>query len=49
MDALKLMLEDNTDVEYSEVRFRSDQGLGSINIFVSWSNYAFTLALLCGA
>ncbi|CAI8034611.1 Gamma-aminobutyric acid type B receptor subunit 2, partial [Geodia barretti] len=33
MDALKEMLEDYTNVEYSEVRFGSNQGFSSITAF----------------
>ena len=37
MDLFKKLL-DSTDVEYSEVRFRSDEGFSGANAFVSLNN-----------
>ena len=37
MDLFKKLL-DGADVEYSEVRFRSDEGFSSANAFVSLNN-----------
>ena len=39
MDVLKQMLEERTDVEYTEVRFRSDEGFGSVRAFVSFKSH----------
>ena len=36
MDLLKKLLE-GTDIEYTEVKFRSDQGFSSARAFVSYS------------
>ena len=35
MDVLKEMLKENTDVEYTEIRFRSNEGFASVKAFVS--------------
>ena len=37
VDILKKMLDENAEVDYTEIRFRSDKGFGSVKAFVSSS------------